>query len=61
MLKDRETERVYYPYLRTKMFFYMEGRNRDTDVENGLVNIAGEREGGRPSLKVALTCMHYHL
>ena len=46
MLKDRETERVYYPYLRTKMFFYLQGRNRGTDVENGLVNIAGEGEGG---------------
>ena len=47
MLKDRETERVYYPYLRTKMFFfYLQGRNRGTDVENDLVNTAGEGEGG---------------
>ena len=46
MLKERETERVYYPSLRTKVFFYLQGRNRGTDVENGLVNIVGEGEGG---------------
>ena len=41
MLKERETERVYYPSLRTKMFFYLQGRNRGTDVEKGFV----EKEG----------------
>ena len=34
------------------------GRNRDTDLENGLVNLAGKEKAGRTE-RVALTYTHY--
>ena len=38
----------------------MQGRNRDTDTENGCVDTEGEGEGGTNG-RVALTCIHYHV
>ena len=35
----------------------LQGRNRDTDVENGLMDTAREWEGGR----VVLTYLDYHM
>ena len=37
----------------------MQGRNGDSDVENGLVDPAAEEEGGMNG-KVTLTHIHYH-
>ena len=39
---------------------YLQGRNRDTDVEHRLVDTEGEGEVGRME-RVALTHVHYHM
>ena len=36
-----------------------QGKNRDTDIENGFVNTVGEGDGGIK--RVALTHAHYHV
>ena len=38
----------------------MQGKNKNAKIENGLVSIAGEGEGGKVE-KVALTHIHYHV
>lgn len=39
---------------------YLQGRNRDIDVENGLVHINGEERVGQTE-RVALTYTHDHV
>ena len=38
---------------------YLQGRKRDADVENGLVDTAGEGEGGMN--QAVLKYIHYHM
>ena len=37
----------------------LQGKNRDTDIENGFVNTVGGGDGGIK--RVALTHAHYHV
>ena len=39
---------------------YLQRRNGDADIENGLVDTAGEEEEGRLE-EAALTCTHHRL
>ena len=39
---------------------YFQGRNRDTDIENRLLDTVREGKAGGIE-KVALTCIHYHV
>ena len=39
---------------------YLQGRNRDTEVENGHVDTEGEEEGKQIG-RLVLTCIHYHV
>ena len=46
---EREKQKLYinaYIWNLEKWYWwtYLQGKNRDTDVENGLVDIAGEKE-----------------
>ena len=44
----------WYPWT------YVQGKNRDADKENRLVDTSGELKGGMNE-KVALTYIHYHV
>ena len=39
---------------------YLQGRNRDTEVENGHVDTEGEEEGKQIG-RLVLTFIHYHV